>query len=448
MNRRELLKSTGLAASVPAARAAANDRIGVGIIGCGGQGTWDQRVMQSQPDVEVVAVCDVYRPNLERARALAGGKARTYHDYRRLLEDRAVQAVVIATPEHWHALMCIDACHAGKDVYVEKPASHNIRDGRLMVEAARRNQRVVQVGSQQRSGSHFQRAVKFVQDGKLGRIHYAVCWNHSAPAASAARETLPAEPPSDLDYDLWLGPAPKRPFAAVWGRGRRLYWDFFGGMLTEWGSHLADVVLWAMEVRGPRTAAASGGQFHRREGEIPDTLEVLYEFDDFLLQYSVLSHNTFGPNGDAGSARFGSYGVQFHGTKGTLFVDRAGYRVTPQMIRHEDSAHPPRPIQWHHDERQFGYYYTAECLPEQGDSSIQHPPHVRNFLDCVKSRRRPNADIEDGHATNTVCRLGNIAYRVGRKLRWDAAQERVIGDEEAQRLAIGSYREPFVPPGL
>ncbi len=449
MDRRQLLKSAGVAAGMPAARAAASDRIGVGIIGCGGQGTWDQRVIQSQPDVEVVAACDVYRPNLERALALAGGKAKTYHDYRRLLEDRNVQAVVIATPEHWHALMCINACDAGKDVYVEKPASHNIRDGRLMVEAARRHQRVVQVGSQQRSGAHFQRAVKFIQDGKLGRIHYATCWNHSASAAAAAREApVPSAPPPELDYDLWLGPAPKRPFAEVWGRGRRLLWDFFGGMLTEWGSHMADIVLWAMGVRGPRSVVAAGGLFQRREGEIPDTLQVTYEYDDFLFHYSVLSHNAFGPNGDPGSARFGSYGIQFQGTKGTLFVDRAGYRVTPQMTRHEDPAHPPRPIQWYHDERQFGYYYTTDCLPEQGDSSIQHPTHIRNFVDSVKSRKRPNADIEDGHATNTVCRLGNIAYRVGRKLRWDAAQERVIGNEEAQRLVVGAYRAPWVPKGL
>jgi predicted dehydrogenase len=211
---------------------------------------------------------------------------------------------------------------------------------------------------------------------------------------------------------------------------------------------MADVVLWALGVRGPRGVVAAGGLFQRKEGEIPDTLQVTYEYDDFLLHYSVLSHNSFGPNGDPGSARFGSYGIQFQGAKGTLFVDRAGYRVTPQMTRHEDPAHPPRPLQWYHDERQFGYYYTPECLPEQGDSSIQHPEHIRNFVDSVKSRKRPNADIEDGHATNTVCRLGNIAYRVGRKLRWDAAQERVIGDDEAQRLVVGTYRAPWVPKGL
>ncbi|MCW5983434.1 MAG: Gfo/Idh/MocA family oxidoreductase [Bryobacteraceae bacterium] len=451
MNRRELLKGTGLvaaAASQPGT-SAANDRIGVGIIGCGNMGGWDQRDFQSNPDVEIVALCDVYRPNLEAALRMAGGKAETYRDYRRLLEDKRVDAVVIATPEHWHAIMCIDACDAGKDVYVEKPASHNIREGRLMVEAARRNNRIVQVGMQQRSGTHFQRAVRYVQDGRLGAVHYVVCWNHS-PLAMGRGEAPPpaAAPPADLDYDLWLGPAPKLPYAEVWNRGRRVLWDFSGGMLTEWGAHLTDIALWGMNARAPRSVVAAGGLFHNKEGEIPDTLQALYQFDGFLLQYSVLHHNSFGPNGDPGAARFGSYGIQFHGTKGTLFVDRAGFRLTPQMKRLEESAHPARPVMWVNDERQLGYYYATDFLPEQSDSSAQHGPHVRNFLDCVKSRRPPNADIEDGHIANTVCRLGNIAYRLERRIRWDADREQAIDDPEANRLAAGAYRAPWIPKGL
>jgi len=456
MNRRELLRGAGVAAglaqtagSSQGARAAANDRVGVGLIGCGGQGTWDQRSFLEQPDVEIVALCDVYEPNLQRNLKMAGGKAKTYREYRRLLEDKDVQAVIIATPEHWHALMSIDACDAGKDVYVEKPASHHIRDGRLMVEAARRNNRVVQVGSQQRSGSHFQRAVKHVQDGRIGDVHYVTCWNHSGAAgAGAARGSAPGNPPADLDYDLWLGPAPKLPFPEVWGRGRRVYWDFFGGMLTEWGAHLVDVALWGMQAQEPKSVVAAGGQFRSKEGEIPDTLEVIYEFGSFLLQYSVLHHNSFGPNGDSGAARQGSYGIQFHGTKGTLFVDRAGFRLTPQHVRREDPNHPPRPVMWVQDERQLGYYYTTETLPEYGDSSMQHQAHARNFIDCVKSRKRPNADIEDGHYANTTCRLGNIAYRLGRRIRWDAAREQAIDDPEANKLAVGTYRAPWVPKGL
>lgn len=458
MNRRELLKRAGLAAAAArtvdanqGGRAAPGDRIGIGVIGCGGQGTWDQKAFMSQPDVEIVALCDVYRPNLEKNLQLAGGKARTYSDYRKLLEDKNVQAVLIATPEQWHACMTIDACDAGKDVYCEKPASHHIREGRLAVEAARRNNRIVQVGSQQRSGSHFQRAVKYVQDGRIGDVHYAICWGHAAPRVEApqtAAPPAPATPPPDLDYDMWVGPAPLHPFAEVWPRNRNRYWDFYGGYLTEWGAHLTDIVLWALKAQGPRTVQAVGAQYGSRDGELPDTQQVLYEYDQFIFQFSILSHNSWGPNGDPGAGRWGSYGIQFQGTKGTLFVDRAGFRLSPQFIRHADPNHPPRPVEWHHDDREIGYYYTADTFPEYADSSVQLPTHARNFIDSVKRRKRAIADIEDGHYTNTVNRLGNISYRLGRKLRWDSAKEQAIDDPEANRLVLGTYRAPWIPKGL
>ncbi len=458
MNRRQLLKSAGLAAAATqtagsnqAARAAANDRVGVALIGCGGQGTADQRSFMSHADVEIVALCDVYQPNLERNLQLAGGKAKTYTDYRKLLEDKNVQAVIIATPEHWHAYMTIDACNAGKDVYVEKPASHNIRDGRLAVEAARRNNRVVQVGSQQRSGSHFKRAVKYVQDGRLGDVHYAIVWGHSSPSgrgAQAAAAPPPSTPPADLNYDMWLGPAPQHPFAEVWPRSRSRFWDFYGGYVTEWGAHLADIVLWGMKAQGPRSVVTAGAQFRNKNTELPDALEVLYKYDNFIFQFSVLPHNSWGPNGDPGAGRWGSYGIQFQGTKGTLFVDRAGFRLSPQFTRLPDPNHGPRPSEWHHDDREVGYYYTSDTFAEYADSSVQLPMHSRNFLDCVKSRQRPIADIEEGHYTNTVCRLANISYRLDRKLLWDNAKEQVIGDAEANKLVVGTYRAPWTPKGL
>jgi predicted dehydrogenase len=426
------------------ARPAASDRLRVGMIGVGNFGTVNLKDFLANSDVEIVAICDVFKDNLEKAIALAGGKARPYQDYRRLLEDREIDAVVISTPEHWHALMCIDACEAGKDVYVEKPASHNIRDGRLMVEAARRKNRVVQVGSQQRSGAHFQRAVRYVQEGRIGEVHYATCWQHSP--RPVPRPKVTGGPPPGLDWEMWLGPAAKLPYDEVMNVGRRTYWEFYGGNLTEWGAHLADVVLWAMKVTGPETVVASGGRFHRKEGEIPDTLQVTYKYPRFLFHYSILHHNSYGLNGDVGAARFGSYGIQFHGTKGTLFVDRSGFRITPQTTRQEEPNQPP-PIATT-DSRQPGFYYTTEIMPEVSDSSQQHGPHVRNFLDCVKSRKRPNADIEAGHATNTVCRLGNIAYRVDRLLKWDAVREQVVGDAQANRLALGTYRSPWKPRGV
>jgi predicted dehydrogenase len=424
---------------------APSDRIRLGMIGVGGFGLGTNLpAFLKNADVEIAAICDVNDASVAQAVTVAGGKAQRFRDYRRLLELRDIDAVVITTPEHWHAIMTIDACGAGKDVYVEKPCAHHIRDGRLMVDAARRGERIVQVGTQQRSGAHFQRAVRYVQDGRIGDVHYAVCWHHS-PLAAPARP-VKGGPPPGLDWDLWLGPAPQLPYDEVWNVGRRGYWDFWGGNLTEWGSHLADIVLWAMKAPAPLKVAALGGQFHRKQGQIPDTLQVSFTYPDFLFHYSILHHNSYGLNGDSGAARFGSYGIQFHGTKGTVFVDRSGFRVTPQTTRREELDQPP-PLPTT-DSRATGFYYTTEILPEVSDSSHQHGPHVRNFLDCVKSRRRPAADIEEAHRTNTALRLGNISYRVGRTLQWDAAQERVAGDDEANQLAIGSYREPWKPRGL
>jgi predicted dehydrogenase len=452
LKRRELLeKATALGALVGGElafgqprRAPASDRLRIGAIGVGAFGTVDLTDFLANKDVEVVAVCDVFQPNLDKAVAMTGGKATPYRDYRKLLEDRDVDAVVIATPEHWHAIMCIDACDAGKDVYVEKPAAHHIRDGRLMVEAARRHKRVVQVGSQQRSGAHFQRAVKYVREGRLGEIRYATCWYHALPPAP--RPPVSGPPPATMDWDLWLGPAPKLPYEETFNWARRNSWALSGGMLTEWGAHLSDVVLWAMNAAGPERVVAAGARFSKKPGDIPDTLQVSYTFPNFLFHYSVLTHNSYGLNGDVGAARFGSYGIQFHGTKGTLFVDRAGFRLIPQPIRLEEPnqpAPPPTP-----DSRQTGFHYTTVILPEQSDSSQQHGPHVRNFLDCCKSRQRPAADIEDGHRANIVGRLGNIAYRLGRAIRWDPAKEQAIDDAEANRLALGTYREPWAPRGL
>jgi predicted dehydrogenase len=455
LKRRDLLKNAAvlgvamgsdlaLAETAPPRPAAPSDRVRVGMIGVGAFGTQANLPdFLKQKDVDVVAVCDVYQPNLDRAVAMTGGKAKPFRDYRRVLENKDIDAVVVTTPEHWHAIMAIDACDAGKDVYVEKPCSHNIRDGRLMVDMARKKRRVVQIGSHQRSGAHFQRAVRYVQEGRIGPVYYASCWNHSP---SPPVKKVAGGPPPDLDWDMWLGPAPRLPYAEVINVGRRGYWDFWGGNITEWGCHLADVVLWAMKVGAPQTVVASGGLFHKKEGQIPDTLSVTYKYPGFLFHYSVLTHSSYGLNGDLGAARFGSYGMQFQGTKGTLFVDRSGFRIIPQPIRHEEpNQPPPYPTT---DSRQTGFYYTTEILPEVSDSSQAHEPHVRNFVDCVKSRKRSNADVELAHATNTTCRLGNIAYRVGRTLHWDAGKEEVVGDPEANKLALGTYREPWKPKGL
>ena len=455
MNRRDLFRNAALAGvaatgALPGqARAASSDRIGIGVIGCGGMGRMDLADFQKQPEVEIVALCDVYETNLAAAHKLTDGKAKTCTDFRKVLDDRAVDAVVIATPDHWHPLITVAACQAGKDVYVEKPVSNVVREGRLMVEAARRHQRIVQVGLKQRSGSHFQRAARIVGSGELGEIHYVQAWIHETSSKEGLGRPPDAEPPAGLDWDFWLGPAPMVPFNTEHFLGNwRSFLAYGGGRITDWGVHLLDIVHMAMRADTPLAVTASGGKLYVSDRrDTPDTQEVTWEYPGFLVHYTCLLHNSYGHNGNAGHKPFGSYGIQFHGTRGTLFVDRAGYEVTPQMKDHTEPGGLSSRAAYD-DLTGISMYYELEGTAGRGTSSVQHVPHVQNFLKCVKSRELPVADIEIGHRTTTACHLGNIALRVGQKLRWDGQAERFIGSEDANALLTRHYRAPWKLEGL
>jgi predicted dehydrogenase len=368
--------------------------------------------------VEIAAVCDVYEPNLDVAAEMTDGKAERCKDFRRLVDRKDLDFVIVATPDHWHALPMVAACNAGKDVYCEKPVSLTIREGRKMVEAARHNKRVVQVGTQQRSGTHFQKAVELVRAGTLGKVSFVRCWNYLNQYPFGMGNPSDSAPIAGLDWDLWLGPAPK----VAYNRNRflgtfRWFWDYSGGMLTDWGTHLIDVVHWAMNVDAPLTASAAGGKLHIEDNrETPDTLEVTYEYPGFLLNYSYRVLNGRGLDGK-------TYGIQFHGTRGTLFVDREGWELFPE--RSPDESLP------------------LSEKPQRSDGSPQHYPHVLNFLECLKSRALPASDIEIAHRSTSACHLGNIAYKVKRKIAWDAKAEKVVGDAEADTLAGKEYRKPW-----
>ncbi|MBX5497248.1 MAG: Gfo/Idh/MocA family oxidoreductase, partial [Bryobacteraceae bacterium] len=305
----------------------ANDRVGLGFIGyglIGGQHVYDFR---NERDTDLVAVSDVYQPRMEQGIAACGGRAKGYKDFRKLLEDRDVQAVVVSTPDHWHAMMTILACAAGKDVYVEKPMTLFVREGEWMVKAARRWNRVVQVGTQQRSGLHYQQAAELLRKGYIGKIH--------SVRMGSFRNVMPGfgtppdgAPPSDLDYDMWLGPAPKRPY----NPHRALYhfrwfWDYSGGQMTNLGAHQIDIVHWALRVKGPTAVSSSGGRFVLQDdGETPDTQDALYEYDGFT---ALWSHR----EGSSGT-RAGA-GLEFFGDKGSMTISRADFQV------HADSKIDP-----------------------------------------------------------------------------------------------------------
>ena len=451
MNRRAFLETTALSAAAPVVRAAApNDRIGVGVIGCGGMGRSDLIDFQRQPEVEIRALCDVYRPAADEAAKLVTGKPAIASDYRRILERKDIDVVVIATPDHWHALMAVEACQAGKDVYVEKPISLTVREGRLMVEAARKAGRVVGVGIQQRSGAHFQRAAQAVRDGRIGKVHFAQCWNHNFSASNQGMgHPADAPVPEGMDWDLWLGPSPKVPYNPA-RRNFRAFWDYAGGELTNWCVHLIDVVHFALGVDAPLTVSSSGGKWFFDDcRDCADTQEVVWEYPgNLLVRYSTLVHNSFGPNGHAGNKSFGSYGTILQGTKGTLFIDRAGYEMIPQMEMHPEKA-TAGSREAYDDLLGYGQFYTALSAGEKGATSFQHQPHIRNYVDCLKSRARPTGDIEIGHRSTATCLLGNIALRTGEKLKWDGEREQFVnGSAQANALLRRDYRAPWHLAGL
>jgi len=404
----------------------ANDRVVVGAIGYGEMGTENMSSFMKHPGVEIGAVCDVYQPRLEKGVQDAGGRAKAYKDFRQVLDDKDIDIVIVATPDNWHALHMVMACQAGKDVYVEKPISTTLEEGKAMVEAARKYKRVTQVGTWQRSGVHFQRAVEAVQDGMLGQVRFARTWNYRNFGPEGFGCPPDSDPLPGLDWDMWLGPAPKRPF----NRNRcgignkwstfRYFWDYAGGWMTDWGIHLLDIVLWGMKADSPRVITAAGGKFSIKDNrETPDILQVTYEFPDFVGTYEMREINS--------NSMYGKdYGIEFHGTDGTLFLDRDGFAVFPEKWEFE-----PKPME-----------RTASMKMESVNDALYD--HIANFLACVKSRQRAVCDIEIGQRSSNTCFLANIAYRSKERLMWDAATQHLTqGGPQAQKLLAREYRAPW-----
>lgn len=420
----------------------ANDRVGVGFIGYGLIGKRHVLDFKEQADASLVGVAEAHRGRLEEARAAIGESCKGYTDFRKLLDDRAVDAVVISTPDHWHALMTMLACAAGKDVYVEKPLTLFVREGRWMIDVARRHKRVVQVGTQQRSGPHYQRARELLQNDHLGKI--------TSVRMQSCRNIMPGfgsppdqDPPKDLDWDMFLGPSPKRRYNPNRGIYHfRWFWDYSGGQMTNLGAHSLDIVYWVLGVKGPRSVSSVGGRFSLQDnGETPDTQDALFEFPGCTVTWSQREASA----GTANAA--GSF--EFFGPKGSMSLSRRGFVITPDSKIPPESAIPQfagaHPVGGPASVARAGPYpaWTQALTDTSGDTRQQFKAHVRNFLDCVKSRREAISDLESAHRATTACHLANLSLRLGRRLRWDADKEAILDDREANEALVRPYRAPW-----
>ena len=418
----------GLSAGSKAA--APSDKIVVGMMGVGGRGTFLTELFASRPDVEIAYICDVDSRKFARAVKVVedkqGKTPKTIGDFRRILEDKNVDAMVSATPDHWHGMATVLACQAGKDVYVEKPASHCIWEGRKMVEAARKYNRVVQVGMQNRSNTYGRSARELIQSGKLGGVHLVRVYNmlNRAPV-----ESPDSAPPQELDWNMWLGPGPLRPYNPKYFR--RVFWDFNGGLMTDDGVHQMDLARIVLGVSYPKSVHHAGGKLHFNDlAETPDTTIATYEFDGLTLVFEQTVWTPYMQK-TPDSIRenlsqfpdwypFNATKIEIYGNKGMMILGRQGggwqlYDEGGRKIATDKQRH-----------------------------SEMQAAHVENFISCIRSRKRPNADIEEGHISAALCHMANISYRVGnRKLEFDSSKEDFGTDKEANHYLKRSYRAPW-----
>jgi predicted dehydrogenase len=405
----------------------ANETVRVALIGCNSMGWADLSSLLKHNGVECIGLCDVDSNVLNRRAAelekKSGKKPILYSDYRKLLENKDLDAVIIGTPDHWHCLMMIHACQAGKDVYVEKPIANSIEECNLMVAAAKRYNRIVQVGQWQRSDPHWINALDYLRSGKLGTIRTAKTW-----ACVSYGRDFPVKPdgsaPAGVDYTMWLGPAPKRPFNPNRFHGSfRYFWDYAGGLMTDWGVHMIDMVLAGMNVTVADSVAVSGGKYGYPDSaaETPDTLQAVYDFGGF----SMLWEQGLGTGRGPYNRTPGNPGVAFVGNNGTLVIDRDAWEVLPEVESGK---------------------YLVEAMPVQTNrwNGLDH--HTLNWLECMGTRKQPNCTIEMGRNSAVNAQLGNIAYRSGAKVHWDKDRGTIIKNSKAEQMAKARYSDPWKLP--
>ena len=418
----------------------ANERVRLGYIGLGNRGDQVLGAFLAHKDADVAAICDLHQPYLDFASEKIGTKPEQFRDYRKLLEQKDLDAVVIATPDHWHALQMVAACKAGKDVYVEKPLSLCVAEGRAMGRAARNHKRVVQCGIQRQSSPMAAEAAEIVRSGALGKVTAVRCFHVQNEWPKGIGRPADSDPPKDFDWDSWVGPAPMRKY----NKNRTFYrfrWfhDYSGGQLTNFGVHYLAQIHRSLGVDAPQSVVAIGGKFADYDNrEVPDTMEVIWHYPgDTLVTFSQ-----FNATGAPPAAR--PCEIEFRGTKGTMYFHTNGYEVVPEVVTpNEFAARTPldRTI-----ERGWRIGAKPSIEAKRGEGKILDTDHARNFLDCVKSRKTPTCDVEDGHRCTTAALVAGIAHRTRSFLTWDAKAEAFVGNPAANKLLAYQYRKPHEFP--
>jgi predicted dehydrogenase len=439
MSRRSFQLAAATACSLGASQTVlgANEQVRVGLIGLGNRGDQLLDEFVKQPDCRIVSLCDIHQPYVECAAQKVGGSPARTNDYRKVLEDPQVDVVVIASPDHWHALQMIEACRAGKDVYVEKPLGLCLAEGRRMVTAEQESGRVVQVGIHRLSCPLLEEARAFVEGGGLGKVTVARAFHVQNEWPQGIGNPPDEEPPDDFDWDAWQGPAPLRKF----NKNRTFYrfrwfYDYSGGQLTNFGTHHIASIHRILGVDRPLAATAIGGKFADYDNrEVPDTLEVMWEYPGGLL----VTFSQF--NSSAAFAAARGCELEIRGTKGTLYLTSRGFEVVPEVVTPNEFL-PRSPLD---RERERGYRQGARPLIEAVTVGGSFPTthHVRNFLDCVKSRQTPACSVEEGHRATSACQIGNIAHRTRTFLEWDGEAERFRNSQRANAMLDYTYRKPY-----
>lgn len=435
LSRRKFLRTTAasgaVGVSVPSfvsaralgqdGKAGANDRIGVGLIGCGGMGRANLKNCAQYDDVAVTGVCDVWKERRETTVDEYKASAKPYHDYREMLEQGDVDGVIIASPGHWHALQAIHACEAGKDVYVQKPMTLHLGESLALKRAAEKHNTVTQVGTQVHARDNYRRVVELVRSGNLGKISVVrtfVTYNQGPEGIGTAPD---GPPPDGLDWDLWLGPAreqPCNPRAIAGAYPHASFMDFGGGMTPGMAPHIVDLPYWALELDYPTNTSSSGGRFLIQDsGDAPDTHEILWQFPNLTMTWMMSLVNAYSFDLQGKSA----LGIYFHGTNGTLYANYGMREIVPEGDRMKEAKTP------------------EESIPPS-------PGHEREWLDSIKSRQAPSCNVAYHNKLNAAICLGTLALKLGRSVRFDPATERIVDDPEAARLAVPEYRDPWKFP--